>query len=506
MLRVEAYEKIRRAHYIEEKSIRQIAREQGHSRKTVKKALESGGPGRYTPKQVREAPVLGAYKARIEELLKEGQGMPRKQRYTSHKIYEVIRGEGYTGSEPGVRRYIGEWRRTHQPPAVYLPLEYEPGADAQADWGEGLAVMNGTPLTVQLFTMRLCYSRRLFVMAFPNQKLESFLEAQVQAFRFFEGVPQRISYDNLKTAVKAILVGHQRQEQAGFVAFRSHYLFESHFCTPGQGHEKGGVEHGVGYARRNFLVPLPEVASFEALNALLLAQCLADDARTVQGQTQRIGEAWQQEKAHLLPLPAQDYPCCTTHQVTLTPYSQVIFETNRYSVPASQARTTLTLRAFPFQVEILNQTEVIARHARCYGHGQDIFDPLHYLPLLAQRPGAFEYAKPLRQWRASWPPVYEQALSQLRKEWPEGRGVREFIQILQLHTQHEASLIEQAISQALAYGCVHYEGVRLCLNQLLLPSQTPAPLDLAAVQLARLQQPDAQPVDLQSYDLLIGET
>jgi hypothetical protein len=358
---------------------------------------------------------------------------------------------------------------------------------------------------VQLFTMRLCYSRRLFVMAFPNQKMEAFLEGQVQALRFFEGVPHRISYDNLKTAVKQILVGHQREEQAGFVAFRSHYLFESHFCTPGQGHEKGGVEHGVGYGRRHFLVPLPEVASFEELNALLLAQCLADEARTVHGQAQSIGEAWSDEKGHLLPLPAQDYPCCTTHQVTLTPYSQVIFETNRYSVPVSQGRATLTLRAYPFQIEILNQTEVIARHARCYGHGQDIFDPLHYLPLLAQRPGAFEYAKPLRHWRATWPPVYEQALSQLRSLWPEGRGVREFIQILQLHTQHPASLIEQAVSQALSYGCVPFEGVRLCLNQLLLPSQRPSPLDLEAVQLARLQQPDSQPVDLQQYDLLLGE-
>ena len=163
------------------------------------------------------------------------------------------------------------------------------------------------------------------------------------------------------------------------------------------------------------------------------------------------------------------------------------------------------MRAFPFQIEILNQTEVIARHARCYGHGQDVFDPLHYLPLLAQRPGAFEYAKPLRQWRATWPPVYEQALSQLRSLWPEGRGVREFIQILQLHMQHPASLIEQAVSQALAYGCVHYEGVHLCLNQLLLPSHAPSPLDLEAVQLARLQQPGTQPVDLQQYDLLIGE-
>ena len=505
MLQVEDYEAIRRAHYIDGKSARQIAKEQGRSRKTVKKALENTAPQPYKRKEGSNAPQLGRYKVRIEVLLTESEQMPRKQRYTGHKIYEAIRNEGYVGSESGVRRYIGQWRQANKTPAVYLPLDFEAGADAQADWGEGEVILNGERVKVQLFTMRLCYSRRLFVIAFPNQKTEAFLEAQVHAFHYFEGVPHRISYDNLKTAVKTILAGsHRREEQASFIAFRSHYLFESHFCTPAQGHEKGGVEHGIGYGRRNFLVPLPEVDSFEALNAHLLACCLADDERTVHGQPRCIGEAWQEEKGHLLPLPAQDYQCCTTHQVTLTPYSQVIFETNRYSVPANKGRTTLTLRAYPFQVEILNQSAVIASHARCYERHQDIFDPLHYLSLLTQRPGAFEYAKPIRQWRVGWPPVYEQALAQLRSVWPDGRGVREFIQILQLHHSHPVALIEQAITLALAYGCVHYEGVRLCLNQLLMPGQVHEPLDLEAAHLTRLQQPGLQPLDLQQYDLLIS--
>jgi transposase len=506
MLTVEEYEKIRRAYYLEHKSIRQIAREQGHSRKTVEKALKGGEPQPYQRQEARPAPILGNYKALVEKLLVENGQLPVKQRYTGHKIYKALVEAGYQGSESGVRRHIGEWRRQHTSPAVYLPLEYERGADAQADWGEGDVVMGGERRTVQLFTIRLCYSRRIFVMAFPHQKLEAFLEAHVAAFRFFEGVPRRISYDNLKTAVKVILQGHRREEQATFVAFRSHYLFESHFCTPAQGHEKGGVEHGVGYGRRNFLVPMPDVASFEELNAYLLNQCLADEVRTVKGQPVSIRDAWSLEKEDLLPLPTQDYACCTTHQVTLTPYSQVIFETNRYSVPVGEGRKILTVRAYTFRLEILHQDQVLAVHERCYGHGQDIFDPLHYLPLLAQRPGAFDYAKPLRQWRADWPPVYERALSQLRTLWPDGRGVREFVQILQLHQAYPASLVEQAVSAALEYGCVHAQGVRLCLNQLRLPQQLPLPLDLEGTTLASLQHSGGQPVDLQVYDRLIGGT
>src|SRR5947199_9386081 len=145
--------------------------------------------------------------------------------------------------------------------------------------------------------MRLCYSRRTFVMIFPSQNQESFLYGHVQAFHHFGGVPARISYDNLATAVKLAFdkkdKKKKRIENRTFVAFRSHYLFESHFCTPGAGWEKGQVEHGVGYGRRNALVPIPEAASFEDLNTLLVERCLHDDIRRVSRQPVSIVQAWE---------------------------------------------------------------------------------------------------------------------------------------------------------------------------------------------------------------------
>jgi transposase len=502
MINVEERERIRRAYYVEQKSIREIAREMTHGRETVRQALESAS-GEYRQRQPRAAPVLGPYKGRIDDLLAESERLPRKQRYTGHKIFTLLQSEGYTGSEPSVRRYIGHQRQAHKRPPVYLPLEFDPGVDAQVDWGEGVAEMSGEEVTVQLFYMRLNYSRRLFMMAFPVQKQEAFFEGHVQAFHYFGGVPHRISYDNLKTAVKRLLTGRHREEQQAFTLFRSHYLFDSHFCTPGAGHEKGGVESGVGFGRRNFMVPIPQVASFDDLNAYLLAQCLADDARQVAGQAMTIGEAWQSEKGVLRPLPEYDYACCITRPVTLTPYSQIIFETNRYSVPVDQAVRQLTLRAFPFVVEVLRQGQVIAHHARCYGKDQDVFDPLHYLPLLEQRPGAFEHAKPLRRWRETWPPIYEDVLAHLRAQWPEGRGVREFIRILRLHTQHPADLVERALIQALAYGCPHYDGVVLCLNDLLQPSLSQLPLPLNLLPLVRLAGVGEQSVNVSAYDQLL---
>jgi transposase len=501
MLSVEQRAEIRRAYYVEKKSMRQIARETGHARETVKKAIERAGPVSYKLKDPRPAPVLGPYKGRIEELLAENERLPHKQRYTAQRIFEIIVEEGYEGSASGVRRYVGERRRERRKKQVYLKLEFDPGQDAQVDWGEGQVIMNNQPITAQLFVMRLGYSRRTFVKAYPTQRQECFFDGHVRAFEFFDGVPHRLTYDNLKVAVYEILTGRQRQEQEAFILFRSHYLFDSRYCTPGQGHEKGSVEHMVGYARRKFLVPLPRVESYEELNNHLLARCRAEDSRIVSGQPRSIGEMWAREQPYLLPLPTHDLPCCMTREVTLNPYCQVVFETNRYSVPADHAYPALTLRAFPFAVEILHGEKVLARHPRCYERDQDILDPLHYLPLLVQRPGAFEHAQPIRRWRSEWPPVYERLLNSLQHRFNHHDAIRQFVQVLSFNREHDGALVEQAVGQALDLGCAHYEGVRWCLNQLVAPPPSPTPLDLAArPHLAGIGR---QPLDLSGYDQLL---
>jgi hypothetical protein len=261
------------------------------------------------------------------------------------------------------------------------------------------------------------------------------------------------------------------------------------------------VEEGVGFGRRNFMVPIPNVASFEELNEHLLAQCLADDGRRVDRQPVTIGEAWEMEKPHLLPLPERDFDCCVTRPATLNPYSQVVLETNRYSVPVDRAYRNLVLKAYPFRVDILHLDKVLASHRRCYDREQDIFDPLHYLPLLEQRPGAFEHAKPIRRWRKEWPPVYERFLERLQEQGLNGQGIREFVRVLKLHRDHPAGLVEQAVKQALEYGCIRADGVELCLHQLLNPD-TPVP-SLSLAGLPKWATVGEQPPDLNCYDQLL---
>jgi transposase len=228
MITLEQYEQIRRMYHLHEKSARQIARELGISRQTVSRALHMDQPPAYTMSKPRSAPVLGPYQTRLEELLLENQRLPRKQPSTSHKLFQLLQAEGYEGSEAGVQLYAVRWRKANKRPATYLPLEFEPGQDAQVDWGEAQAILAGQRQTVQVFVMHLCYSRRTFVMTFPASKQEAFFYGHVCGFSFFGGVPARISYDNLSSAVKPLVQGRIREEQRAFIAIRLHYLFDSH--------------------------------------------------------------------------------------------------------------------------------------------------------------------------------------------------------------------------------------------------------------------------------------
>jgi transposase len=502
MRTVEDYEAIRRAYFIEKQSIRAIHKMLGYDRETIRKAIVHAAPLPYTLAKPRDAPVIGPYKPRIIELLAESKKQKRKQRYTAHRIFEILRGEGYTGSEGAVHNYVSRERRKDAYKEKYIPLEFDPGRDGQVDWGEAEVILAGERVTVQLFILRLNYSKARFVMAFPFQKQEAFFEGHNQAFRFFGGIPRRLTYDNLKTAVYKILTGHNRHEQENFKKYRSYYLFESFYCNPAQGHEKGGVENDVGYAQRNFMAPLLEVGSYEELNARLWKACQENQQRRVRGQLASVADLLADERSQLLPLPGELFPACVRYPVKPNGYSQVDLDTNRYSVPTAHGNDQLVLRAYPFRVEILFGDEVIATHPRCLGHEQDILDPLHYLNLLEQRPGAFEHAKPLRYWRKHWPKDYDRLLEALRTHWPEGRGVKEFIAVLKLHQEHPADQIQEAVHTALELGAASLDGVLLCLRQLQ-PTQPQLP-PLETERFAPLAAFGNQSVNLQQYDQLLA--
>jgi transposase len=451
VLKVDQKEQIRRAFFIEGKSIRRIAREQHHDRRTVRAALRDASPPLYKLSKPRPRPMLGPFVAIIDKWLAEDQLSPPKQRHTSRRIYHrLVEEHGYTGGESTVREYVHK-HRTRQS-QVFIPLSYEPGEDAQVDFGEGVVIMQGRPFTVQLFVGRLCYSKIPFLAASPNQQQEALFEGHKEAFDFFGGVPHSIWYDRMSQAVRKALPGHRPEEQDAFIAFRSHYLFESRFCNPREAHEKGLVENLVGYARRNYMVPVPKVNSFRELNDLLRQRCLAEASRRLRGETKTIGEMWRQERPHLLPLPGHPFPCCRTVSVRPNRLSMVTFQTNRYSVPVEHAGSALLLRAFVDRVEITDGTRVVAVHERCYGREQDILDVFHYLPLLKERPGAFDYAKPLKMW--THPAILDRYLARLRERLSYRAATMEFLRVVELCITHSLDEVAAAVEQAMISGSI----------------------------------------------------
>jgi transposase len=279
----------------------------------VRKFLGDAGPPRYTLKVPRRRPVLDPFRTVIDQWLKDGQDQPPKQRHTANRIYDRLVSEfAFQGGESTVRVYVRQVRPRRQ---VMIPLDHDPG-EAQVDWGEAQVYLDFRRTKVNLFCLGLCYSQRFFVTAFPRQSQKAFFAGHVAAFHEFVGVPKVIVYDNLSTAVKRVLTGSRREEQREFTGFRSHHLFGSRFCRPGEAHEKGMVENLVGYVRRNFLVPLPSVASFEELNVILKERCQRGLDRQLRGRGQFVAQAWEEEKDQLLPLPPREWPCVWSPSIT----------------------------------------------------------------------------------------------------------------------------------------------------------------------------------------------
>jgi transposase len=496
VLKVDQVEQIRRAYFIDGKSIHQIAREGHHHRRTVRKAIQDAGPPCYTLSHARTRPVLGPFLATIDRWLSEDEAQPRKQQHTARRIYHRLVAEhGFGGGESTVREYLRKQRPKERP--LFIPLAYEPGQDAQFDFGEAVVMMKGRPLTVQVLVGRLCSSKLPFLMAFPNQQQEALFEGHQDAFSFFGGVPHAIWYDRMSQAVKRGFPGNKPQEQEAFIAFRSHHLFQSRFCNPREAHEKGLVENLVGYARRNFLVPVPEVDSFQELNALLRERCLAEAKRRLRGETLTIGELWDEERPHLLPLPERPFPCCRTVPVHTNGFSLVTFQTNRYSVPVEHAHGPLLLRAFVERVEVTDGTEVVAVHPRCYGREQDVLDVFHYLPLLKKRPGAFDHAKPLKTW--AHPPILDRYMGELRDRLPQRAATLEFLRVLELCRTHSLEEVARTVEQAMATGSLGADTVAYLLRADHSPAQHVAFTMLTSAPSC----PVVQGRDLSQYNLLL---
>src|SRR5271170_2276657 len=397
MYQVEIYGRIRRAVLVEGRSQRSVAREFGLARVTVRKMVGYSIPPGYRRKEPAKRPKLGPWIGVIDAILEEDKTKPGKQRHTAQRIFDRLRAEhGFSGGYTIVKDYVRV--ATLRQREMFVPLTHAAGT-AQADFGEALVIVGGEQRKAHYLAIDLPHSDDCFVMAFPAETTEAFLEGHVQAFAYFGGVPTSILYDNTRLAVVRILGDGTRQKTRAFSELQSHYLFAEKFGRPAKGNDKGKVEGLVGYARRNFMVPIPRAASWEELNLHLEAACLKRQQRRLRGHRETIAERFERDRAALLPLPAAPYEACEKITTRVTSLSLVRYRSNDYSVPTEYGHRQVLVKGYVHHVVIICGSEVIARHERSYERESAVFDPLHYLKLLEHKSRALEQAAPLAGWQ-----------------------------------------------------------------------------------------------------------
>ena len=462
MYRVDVYLRVRRAVMVEGKSIREVSREFGLHRDTVRKMLAYSVPPGYRRQTPPRRPKLEPFTGVIDRILEDDLRRPRKQRHTAKRIFERLRDEyGYDGGYTTVKDYVREHRR--QAREMFVPLSHAPG-HAQCDFGEALVVIGGVERKAHCFVIDLPHSDGCFVKAYPAETTEAFLDGHVSAFAFLGGVPQGILYDNTRLAVAKILGAGRRQRTRAFTELQSHYLFEDRFGRPGKGNDKGKVEGLVGYVRRNFLVPVPSFESFDALNAYLEQRCLERMDAQLRGHTETIGQRMERDLDALLPLPPVAYDACDKQASRVSSLSLVRYRTNDYSVPVAYGYRDVLVRGYVDAVVISCGTEVIARHPRSYERDDFVYDPIHYLPLLERKPGALDQAAPLQGWEL---PEEFGTLRRLLEARMGRRGKREYVQVLRLLETFSQQEVHAAVKDAIHLGSLSFDAVKhLVLCQL----------------------------------------
>jgi transposase len=443
MLIVETIGRIRREHFVQGKTIREIARDLRLSRNTVRKVLRSAETAFFYGREVQPRPKLGLWTDALDRLLARNADASARERMTLIRIFEELRTLGYEGGYDAVRRYARAWAKANASAtaSAFVPLTFSPGEAYQFDWSHDIVVMDGV-------TIRLCYSRMMLARAYPRETQEMVFDAHERAFAFFRGACSRGIYDNMKTAVETIFVGKDRQYNRRFLQMCSHHLVEPVACTPASGWEKGQVENQVGLVRERFFTPRLRVKNYDELNAWLMDKYIAwAKAHSHPEQPDStIWEVFEEERPKLIPyrgrfdgfhaLPASVSKTCL-----------VRFDNNKYSVSASAVGRPVEVHAYADRVVIRQDGRIVAEHPRRYGRGATVYDPWHYVPVLARKPGALRNGAPFKDW------VLPTALDRVRRKLAgSDDGDRQMVKILAAVLTDGLPAVEAACLQALSEG------------------------------------------------------
>ncbi|WP_280908686.1 IS21 family transposase [Streptomyces sp. SAI-117] len=459
----ELFDRIRRDSWQQQLSIRALSKKYGVHRRLVREALSSPVP---TPRRrpVRTSPRMEPYKKAVDAWLRADLEAPRKQRHTVRRI--VARIEEAFGEAipyPTVRDFVAARRKeiaaqAGAPVEAFLTRHNALGADAEVDFGDVYVDLAGKRIRCYLFAFRLAYSGKAVHRISRSCGQQAFFEGHVHALTTLGGVPAgQVRYDNLTPAVKKVVFrSRSREENPRWTSFHEYYGFTPFYCEPGLrgAHEKGGVEGQVGYFRRNYLTPVPQVDSLGELNARLAEFEAKEDERRIGARIRTISQDFMREAGHLLPLP--DDPFETG--ITLTPrvdrYGMITVKMCRYSVPVRYIDRKVTVTLTCDDLTVYDGRQEIARHRRLTGRGAEHLVLDHYLEALLTKPGALERSQALHQARAegTFTAVHEAFWAAAKKALGDAEGTKALVKVLLLHRHQQHADVVTGIRGALAAG------------------------------------------------------
>ncbi|TJW12882.1 MAG: IS21 family transposase [Mesorhizobium sp.] len=447
MLVVETIAKIRRLSLVQGKSIKEICRELRISRKVVRKVLRSDATEFRYEREHQPMPKIGPWQDQLDGFLNGNHGKAARERLTLIRIFEELRGLGYEGSYDAVRRYAKGWAKEQGSAAAeaYVPLFFAPGDAYQFDWSHEIVLINGVTVTVKVAHVRLCHSRMMFIRAYPRETQEMVFDAHDRAFAFFGGACTRGIYDNMKTAVETIFVGKDRQYNRRFLQMCSHYLVQPVACTPASGWEKGQVENQVGLVRERFFTRRLRFKTYEELNAWLHDKCVAyaKAHRHVEQPERTIWNVFEEERGKLVEYRGS-FDGFHTVPASVSKTCTVRFDNNKYSVLSTAVGRPVEIHAYAGRIVIRQDGVVVAEHARSFGRNETIYDPWHYVPVLARKPGALRNGAPFQGW------VLPSAMERVRRRLKDtDDGDRQMVSILACVLGDGIDAVEAACQEVL---------------------------------------------------------
>ncbi|HEX3982601.1 MAG TPA: IS21 family transposase [Acidisoma sp.] len=495
MLVAETIAKIRRAYFVQGKAIKAICREFGVSRKVVRKVLRPEATEFHYERERQPMPRLGVWREKLDTLLLANEAKPSGERPPLIRVFEGLRDLGYEGGYDAVRRYARDWLREQASAsaAAYVPLSFAPGEAYQFDWNHEVVLINGTTVTVKVAHLRLCHSRMLVVRAYPRETQEMVFDAHDRGFAFFKGTCTRSIYDNMKTAVETIFVGRERAYNRRFLQMCSHYLVDPVACTPASGWEKGQVENQIGLVRERFFTPRLRVKSYDELNSLLLDRCVAY-ARAhhhPELRAETIRSVFEAERDKPVPYVGR-FDGFHAVPAAVSKTCLVRFDNNRSSASAHAVGRPVEIRAYAERIELRQNGGLVGAHVRCFGRDQTVFDPWHYVPVLARKPGALRNGAPFKEW------LLPAALERTRRKLTgTADGDRQMVSILAAVLTDGLPAVETACMEALREG-VHSADV--VLNNLARQREPPPPITIMTPDALRLRH--VPTADCVRYDTL----